>query len=120
MRTTAGDVKETVRQQLQSLVDRTRGEVMPPLLAREGELMARLQPFSWVIEDWRDATRGRRGGMDGPWGLDHQRLYYWRANRDFEVSSWEIEVLLRMDENYLAELLTPAEDSRPNEDKGRE
>lgn len=99
-------------------MERSGGRNVPPLLRREGELLQDLLDFGWVLEDWKDATRGRRGGMDGIETLNHQKLLYWRLNRDIAVTQWEMDVLLMMDERYLQELQTPLADA--GTDKERE
>lgn len=93
-------------------MERSQGQRIPGPLRREGELLSELRDFMWVLEDWKDAVRGRRsGGMDGgPEILDHDKIFKWRSNRGLHVTSWQIDVMLSMDEEYVRELTTPLED----------
>lgn len=70
-------------------------------------MLFRSASFLWVWEDFLDASRGRGQGLSGPEPLNHEKLFYWQRNRGIRATSWEITVLLSIDETYLAELTTP-------------
>ena len=62
----------------------------------------------WVWEDYRDATAGRKNGMDGPDLLTHQKLVFWQWSRRIRIPDWQTTVMLKIDEAYIREMMTPA------------
>lgn len=86
---------------------------LPPLLAEENALLDRAHEILWVLDDWYDATRGRKlGGMDGPDLLSHEKLVYWQMNRRIRVEPWQITAMLDIDATYVREALTPLESDK--------
>lgn len=106
--------KVTVRAQLEALKlkDESGNSILPPLLQEECDLLERLDAVLWVYDDYRDAVRGRKSGLDGHDRLNHEKLFYWQWNRNIRVPSWQLTAMMDMDDAYLQELVAPLEETQ--------